>query len=150
MIKIVPLFTENQLKKDMEDKLQVWFNSLAKNLMDSGKEMVNRAISKARTGPGTGGGFGNITYDLRSSMGVGLVIGKIVKETYFPFKATNSGKADGLALLNKVALEVNEEIALVMVAGEHYSVFVESKGYDVISLSFGTFDDYFKGLIKNA
>lgn len=149
MISIEAQFSIEALEKDMTDKLQVWFNSLAKKLMDTGKEMTDRAVAKVKTGVKPGTSFGNITFDLRSSMGCGLVINNTVKETYFPFGKTSEGKAHGLLLISSIAAKIQEDIALVMVAGEKYATWVEGTGHDVITMSFGNFETEFLKEVKN-
>lgn len=148
MINIEADFNFDELEKDMEDKLQVWFNELAEKLMETGKASIDYAINKVTSG-GYGKIFENITYNLRSSMGCGLVVNGQVTETYFPFGANDEGEAHGRALLEKIALEVTGDIELIVVAGSFYAYYVESKGFDVLRMSNATFEKEFLQLLNS-
>lgn len=148
MITITPDFSLSELDDIIDSDINDWFKDLGKSMMNAGKLITDKAIRKAKTGAFSGGGFGNISYDLRSSMGCGLAINKTITQTYFPFGRTGEGKQNGINLLNQVASELDEEIALIMVAGMSYAVFVQQKGYDVITMSFATFDPEFLKKLK--
>jgi len=135
MFSIEADFNDSDLEAMIQEDLQAWFDEITEVLMEAGKDCIDRQIAKQRADvPGDGGGFGNITYDLRSSMGCAMIVNGKITETYFPFTKTSEGKQQGMSLLETVAGEIDEEIALALVAGEFYSVFVESKGYDVLTM----------------
>ena len=147
MITITADFDFNELNSIIEQDVDDWFDELGRALLATGKRTIDRQIAKIKTGPFTGGGFGNITYNLKSSMGVGLVINKQIKEAYFPFGKGGDGKTKGRQLLSEVAAETKEDICLIVVAGEKYGVFVQQKGYDVITMAEGTLgEDFLKSL----
>lgn len=144
MISITANFSLEQLEADMNADLQVWFDEMAATLWEVGKESIDRQIDKVK--PDTdayGKGFGNITFNLRSSMGCGLVRDGKVVDTYFPFGKGDVGQTHGLSLLNEIAGTIADDIALIVVAGEQYGVFVEAKGFDVIKMSYAKFEDEF-------
>ena len=62
--------------------------------------------------------FGNITWNLRSSMGCGLVFQNELVESYFPMGTGDEGRGKGLDLLNELAAETEEEICVIVVAGD--------------------------------
>lgn len=57
-----------------------------------------------------GKAFGNITWNLRSSMGCGLVFQNELVESYFPMGTGDEGRGKGLDLLNELALLSLQEI----------------------------------------
>ena len=65
-----------------------------------------------------GKAFGNITWNLRSSMGCGLVFQNELVESYFPMGTGDEGRGKGLDLLNELAAETEEEICVIVVAGD--------------------------------
>lgn len=144
MITIKADFSLADLEADMNADLEKWFDEISATLLQVGKESIDRQIAKVK--PDTdayGKGFGNITYNLRSSMGCGLVRNGKVIETYFPFGKGDVGQTHGLALLDEIAGTISEGIALIVVAGEQYGVFVEMKGFDVIAMSYARFANEF-------
>lgn len=150
MIKITADFTDSFLEDMINSDVDKIINETAKSMFSAGKVITDKAVAKTKDGAFTGGGFGNISYDLRSSMGCGLVKSNKVTQNYFPFGKTTTGKKHGKDLLTTVAAEITEEIALIFVAGENYAVFVEDKGYDVITMSFATFDPEFLKQLNDA
>lgn len=140
MLTIEALFNPKDLEKEMNDGLQVWFNELAAEMMKIGRSITDQAIAKVKGQPFTGMGFGNITYNLRSSIGCGLFMGNSIKEDYFPFGKGDVGQQHGRELMRKVAAEIpSEQIGLIFVVGEKYGVFVQEKGYDVTDMSWEHF-----------
>ena len=148
MISIEAGFNLNELEKMIEDDLQEWFKSIASELFETAKKQVDKAIAKAKPTEDTfGKAFGNITFNLRSSIGCGSVINGVLQETYFPYGKGDEGQANGLELLKSLVEEANEEICVIVVAGEKYGIFVQSKGFDVLEMARGTFDDELKNVL---
>lgn len=148
MFSIEAEFNDSDLEAMIQEDLQAWFDEITEVLMQTGKQQVDTAITKVTSG-GYGKIFGNITYNLRSSMGCGLAIDGEVVEDYFPFGEGDEGQAHGKDLLNKIAAENNFEISLIVVAGEYYSEFVQAKGFDVDKMSLKTFEDNFFKMLNN-
>ncbi len=148
MINIEADFDFNELNSIIDGEVNNWLDELAEELMATGKTSIDKAINKVTSG-GYGMIFGNITYNLRSSMGCGLVVDQVVRETYFPFGKGDEGQAHGLELLNKIALEVTGDIELIVVAGEFYARYVESKGFDVLRMSEATLGADFIKLLNS-
>lgn len=142
MIGITADFSDDDLEKVIQEDLEAWFMNLSRSMMDTGKLLIDKAISKVSY-DSYGKVFGNITFNLRSSMGCGLVLHGKVIETYFPFGKNDEGKRHGLQLLKKVASETEEDFFLVVVAGEVYSNYVQDNGYDVDNMSLALFGDEF-------
>ncbi|WP_443945601.1 hypothetical protein ACJVDH_00385 [Pedobacter sp. AW1-32] len=149
MITITADFDFKDLDTIINSDVQHWLDDLGTSLFEAGKKIIDVQIAKPKGPPFSGEGFGNITYNLRSSMGVGLVVKKVVKQDYFPFGKGDVGQTHGRELLKTVASETTEEICLVVVAGEYYGVFVQSKGYDVIKMAEGTLPPEFLKELQN-
>ena len=140
MISIEADFSFSDLEKDMQSELDKWFDALAQKLMATGRNITDQAIAKVKTNM-PGGSFGNITYNLRSSIGCGLVVFGEIKEDYFPFGKGDVGQQHGRELMAKVATGISkDDIGLIFVAGEKYGVFVQQKGYDVTDMSWISYE----------
>lgn len=142
MFSIEAQFSTQDLEKMITDDMQKWFDEMAVDLMKVGKASVDKAIYKVSSG-GYGKIFGNITFNLRSSMGCGIIVNNKVVDTYFPFGKGDEGRAHGLELLNRLASQVVDDIELIVVAGEFYAGFVQAKGFDVLAMSEATFNSEF-------
>jgi hypothetical protein len=128
--------TANFNAKDVTDFIQAeteaWFTSLLNPFRITGKEMVDKARAQTKTA----GGFGNITWRLRSSIGYILIYNGQVVETYFPpLQEGAEGLATGEDYAREIAtlIDIYEGVQLVLVAGMEYAVLVERQGKDVIS-----------------
>lgn len=79
------------------------------------------------------------TNQLRSSIGYQIYNQGVLVTEYFQAsgKGDGSGSAQGVARGKAVAAEAarqySDDVVGVIVAGAHYALYVESKGYDVIS-----------------
>ncbi|MGY3052527.1 hypothetical protein ACVWYG_000717 [Pedobacter sp. UYEF25] len=136
-------FLDNLINSDVEEII----NELADTMFETGKRLVDRARAKTKTE----GGFNNITWNLRASIGCVLVNNHEIQEQhiYFPPLAESStGHETGVNLAREVAILASDgDPVLILVAGEHYGVFVEAKGRDVITLTSEFFDPIFKQLL---
>jgi hypothetical protein len=148
MITITADFSITDIERDMNEDIERWFDEMAQALFEGGKAITDRAIAKVKTGA-KGGGFGNITYNLRSSIGCGLFRNNVIEQDYFPFGKGAAGQIKGREVMNTVASEmVTDEIGLIFVAGEEYGVFVQMKGYDVTDMSWERFKSEFFNKLK--
>lgn len=110
-----------------------------------GEEFVKaaREMSKAQ------GGFGDVTGNLRSSIGYYLLKdGEIISQRIYLSNAGTDRKT-GVATSRKLVEQMDKFIGyrLVGIAGMNYASYVESKGYNVISiqqeLAFVNLKEYF-------
>ena len=136
-------FLDNLINSDVEEII----NELAETMFETGKRLVDRARAKTKTE----GGFGNITWNLRASIGCVLANNSQIldQHVYFPtIPESSNGQIEGENFAREIALLVDEgEPVLIFVAGMEYAIFVESKGRDVIRLSGELFDSTFKQLL---
>ncbi|RYF26558.1 MAG: hypothetical protein EOO42_01265 [Flavobacteriales bacterium] len=122
----------------IEQEAKMFFDNLLQKFRDAGKKHVDAIRSKSKFGPLDNSTFGNITFNLRSSIGYLIIYNGEIVEDYFPIIGGGSkGAETGKSWAREVGLLVNEYqgIQLVVVAGMEYGIFVESKGFDVISLA---------------
>lgn len=113
---------------------EAWFDELVETFRQQGREFTKRARAKTKED----GGFGNITWNLRSSIGYCLMYEKKVVESYFPkIIGGTEGEEVGRDLAERLANygDYGDGIVLVLVAGEDYASFVAAKGKDVIESS---------------
>ena len=90
-------------------------------------------VSEARSMTKSEGGFGDVTGNLRSSVGYFILKnGHIVHEN----TAKIHGGTEGIAAAKNVLRDIKKikGFQLIGVAGMNYAVYVEAKGYNVISL----------------
>ncbi|RZM22427.1 MAG: hypothetical protein EOO88_29465 [Pedobacter sp.] len=116
----------------IQEETEAWFDELVDSLRQTGRRLVDKARAKTKSD----GGFGNITWNLRASIGMCLVdeTGRIV-ETYFPpINKGDHGNKIGRDMAEAIAVYGREaqEMTMVFVAAEEYAVFVQAKGKDVI------------------
>lgn len=139
-------FQMSDIAKIIQEDTQEWLDELMETFREQGREFTKRARAKTKAE----GGFGNITWNLRSSIGYCLVYQGRVIETYFPpIKGGTEGEQKGEDYAREIALLVDEAdgVMLVMVAGMEYAAFVKAKGYDVIQSSSATFETQIKQLL---
>lgn len=93
------------------------------------------------------------TNNLRSSIGYMIFKDGEFLSSNFSAQGTGeggngtAGVIDGKEIANKVGSEFSEGFVCVLVAGMDYAIYVESKGYDVLTGSWMQFDSIFQ---KNA
>jgi len=148
MISVRADFKMSDVEKYIKQETDKWFNELMEVLRSQGKLFTKRARAKTKSE----GGFGNITWNLRSSIGFCLVYQGKVVETYFPrIKNGTTGNEKGRELAKKVALQSDsgDDIVLVLVAGEDYASFVQMReNTDVIRTSTATFETEVTALLR--
>jgi hypothetical protein len=126
-------FTAQDLENWIQDDLNEWFDELAAELLRVGRGLVDEARAKTKSE----GGFGNITWNLRSSIGCAVVRNHTIRaeEIYFPQIAKgDEGHKTGIAYAREIALLIDDgDIYLLFVAGMDYASFVQAReGTDVI------------------
>ena len=87
-------------------------------------------VRDARSMTKTQGGFGDVTGNLRSSIGYFILKdGDIIKKDF-----TGSGIGEQNAMTELLFLSNKEGFQMIGIAGMNYASYVESKGYNVITL----------------
>jgi hypothetical protein len=114
----------------------------------AGLEFVKEAREKTKAD----GGFGDITGNLRSSIGyIILQNGKQIEEN---FEASDAGTIkvegviQGIFTAQEIAQDYSRGLVLICVAGMDYAAAVESRGYDVITGSSLNLQTRLKELLK--
>ena len=147
------------IKKDIEPDLDFFIEEnigeLKKALKYIGSEFVANARkktkikSKNKVYPHAETGFYDHTGNLRSSIGYLIEEnGKEYKKKFNKVADGDVGKDKGVESAKKIAEQYNG-LVLCVVAGMEYGLYVESKGYDVISSSKPTrseVEEFFKEL----
>lgn len=147
MIEITADFNIDDLNATIQNEVDEWFDELLEIYRKAGRKFTERARARTKLADGS---FGNITWNLRSSIGYLLVNNGVVLESYFPaLKGAPEGSKTGDDYAREIALLIDEGegVALVCVAGMEYAFFVESKGFDVITVSSLKFETEIKELL---
>ena len=101
-------------------------NKFIEALSRVGDEFVNSARSTNT--------YQNDTFNLRSSIGYVIANnGVVVKRNYEQLGDANIGVTEGLNLADEVAAENSNGIVLIVTAGMNYALYVEAKGFDVLT-----------------
>lgn len=141
-------FNFSDLENDIRESLDFQIRSVADALFEAGKKAVDRARLQTRSE----GGFGNITWNLRGSIGCVLLIDHELPSEYIYFPPVSNGEEGrkiGEDYAREIALLVADgEPTLILVAGMDYAGYVEARdGYDVITGSSLQIDKLFKSLL---
>lgn len=135
VVKITPKFTADQIKKRLDAKIQNIHKAYFDELQRIGEAFVARAREndtyKDRTG------------NLRNSIGYIIMENGKQRVSNFnrtakPTEPNTSGKEGteiGTMKAEEIARSYPKGYVLVCVAGMNYAVYVESKGFDVITAS---------------
>lgn len=143
MIKITADFSMAELNAIINQETEVWFDELVDQYRLAGKSFVERAIQKAS--------FNNITWNLRSSIGYVIMFdGQIIESFFKDLVAGTEGQEVGedYAKFILSLIDDGDGLSMALVAGEEYAYYVEAKGKDVISGSYGLFESELKGALK--
>lgn len=148
MLSFEAQFDDRDLEKAFQEDLEALHDEAAEVLFETGAEMVDRARALTKSE----GSFGNITWNLRGSIGCVLVHnGKIADEhVYFPqVDKGEEGVKTGQSFAREIALLTDDgDTTLVFVAGMEYAMFVRSKGIDIIDGSTAYFQTIFTKLFN--
>jgi hypothetical protein len=147
MFKIVAEFSDADLQALIESDSNAWFSSLMEVYRQKGKLAVDRARAKTKDD----GGFGNITWNLRGSIGMCIVQQGQIIETYFPpIGKGDEGTKIGTETAQRLATygAGKDDIVMYIVAGMNYASFVQSVDRDVIKGSTLIFEEEVKALFK--
>lgn len=125
-----PLFSKADIKKVGIEMLARIERAIISRFQYIGETFVNNARSKTKTD----GGFGNITGNLRSSIGyIILKNGKTLFENYEKNGEGSKGLQTVKALTRELKGKFKTGYVLIVVAGMNYAASVESRGLDVIT-----------------
>lgn len=145
MISIEALFSEKELEDRIQADADEWINGLMKVYLIKGKAAVDRARAKTKAD----GGFGNITWNLRGSIGLCIVQQGRIIETYFPpIGKGDEGTRIGMETAQRLATYSagRDDIVMYIVAGMEYASYVQAATGDVIGGSTLLFEDEVKQL----
>lgn len=138
-----PVFNVSELMKGVQKEVQKMEQYIQNELEYVGLEFVRNARIKAD--------FTDRTGNLRSSIGYMILKnGKIIKED-FENSTTGTDKDTGKTRGYEYAIAnagTNIGYILIVVAGMEYAVYVESRGYDVITGSSMKAEDDLKGVFR--
>jgi hypothetical protein len=129
MFNIQANFNEKDIEAYIKAETEAWLRSLLEPFRITGRDLVDKARAKTKSE----NGFGNITWNLRSSIGYLLIYNGEVVETYFPtLEGGSEGSSTGENYAREIAALINshEGIQLVIVAGMEYATLVERQGHD--------------------
>lgn len=129
-IKFVPKFSMSDIQNQINNAIKQQHQSIESHLIDAGQLFVENARANAE--------FMNHTFNLRSSIGYGITKDGVIIKSDFKTIATGAdGTEDGIRVLDIAVSELSTKTgyALIVVAGEYYAGYVETKGFDVISIS---------------
>ncbi|MGI6572903.1 MAG: hypothetical protein ACOX19_05730 [Fermentimonas sp.] len=128
-MKFEPTFTMLDVDREIDRIVEKSEEFILKKLFTIGEKCVNYARSNHAYLDDTGNLTSSIGYAVYRD---GKRIGVSAFESILGAK---EGKAAGLDALDRIAEGIGKEWALVVVAGMKYAVYVEAKGYDVLSSS---------------
>lgn len=137
--------------EDALDSLDAIYESALEQVRDAMEIACLNTVNMARQA----GQYTDRTGNLRSSIGFMIKDhGQIVAENFQTAGAgtTNGGKgmAKARALADSVSTMYGDQLVAVLVAGEDYALYVESRGFDVIGGSMLHFADRFNEYFSEA
>lgn len=150
-LKIKASYNQNQIAKQVEAAVKAYIDNVIAIYSRAGKAMVEDARRRKKDFSAYGNGsFGNITFNLRSSIGCVVYLDGMPKFSYFPVLSTGAeGARRGRAYADEVTMGM-DGIVLVVVAGMDYARAVENRGYNVITATSLIAEKIMDKYIKNA
>lgn len=147
MFSIESDFTLADLDEWINEDVQEWINELAEYFKVRGRELVDKARAKTKSD----GGFGNITWNLRGSIGMCVVVNGKIIDTYFPpITKGEHGTSLGREMAERLAVygKNSEGVNMVFVAAENYASIVQTTERDVIYHVIGdNLEEALKGIL---
>ena len=147
MISIKADFNMADIEKQINNATQAWFNNLLETFRTKGREFTKRAREQTKSD----GGFGNITWNLRGSIGYILLNDGVVIESYFPpLPDGELGRVTGDAYAREIAAGngFDNGIVLILVAGMDYATYVQNRGIDVLDTESLVFEAELKRIMR--
>ena len=125
-----PKFKKADIDKVGVQMLERIEQAITSRLQYIGETFVNNARNKNRSD----GGFGDVTGNLRSSIGyIVLKDGKRVSENLKQTAKGSEGVATAKKIFNELKVKFNKGFVLIVIAGMDYAAALESKNKDVIT-----------------
>lgn len=120
-------FNINDIRRDMQSKANTIVDASVKAMMELGEECVGYAREN--------NGFEDETGNLVSSIGCKVFRdGRPVFEDYVQVLEGEEGLEKGRALADQIGMQCGQnQVMLVVTAGEEYAIFLESNGIDVLT-----------------
>lgn len=129
-LKITADYSEKQISDYFNRQLELYVQHVIRVYSKAGVAMVEDARERSKE---QGDSFGNITWDLRSSIGCVVYRDGVKVFDYFPVLETGAdGSEKGREYADSLA-EGTEGIVMIVVAGMHYARAVQDRGYNVIT-----------------
>ena len=129
-LKITADFTEKQIRDYFNQQLEAYKQYVISVYSKAGQAMVEDARSRSRE---SGDSFGNITWNLRSSIGCAVYVDGARVFEYFPVLMTGAeGSQKGKSYADSL-VSGEMGIVLVVVAGMDYARSVEDRNRNVIT-----------------
>lgn len=122
-VKFTPKFTENDIRNFIKKKIAVIESVVKDQLIDVAEQFV----SDARTI----NTYTDRSSNLRGSIGYTLV--KDGTEIFGNFEGQAEGQATARRLAQGIKADYPKGFSLIVVAGMNYAVYVEAKGFDVVT-----------------
>lgn len=133
-VKIKANYTNASITNEVNRAVEHYFKYVVSVYSRAGQAMVEDARSRTKDfGADGNGSFGNITWELRSSIACGVFRDGRQVFYYGPVLSTGG---EGVSEAKDYIIQLSEGIdgiQLIVVAGKEYAAAVESKGYNVIS-----------------
>lgn len=151
-------FNMRSIKALVEARVAAYINRVIDVYKAAGVAMVEDARGRTKDlGSYDGGSFGNITWNLRSSIGCSVFRFGTSVFDYFPTlqsgaHGSKTGKefADEIYQTGLGDIYDRDSIVLIVVAGEHYARAVEARGYNVIDATANIAEEILLGFIQSA
>lgn len=147
MFSIESDFTLADLEAIVKGEVDAWIMELAEYFKVRGRELVDKARAKTKSD----GGFGNITWNLRGSIGMCVVLNGKIIDTYFPpITKGEHGTTLGREMAERLAVYGKESdgVNMVFVAAESYASIVQTTERDVINHVIGdNLEEALKGIL---
>lgn len=122
-MKFTPKFTEQDIRNFIRKKIEVIQDVIRDQLVDVAEQFV----ADARTI----NTYTDRTSNLRGSIGYAII--KDGAEIFGNFDGVAEGQAKAKQLVSEVQADYPKGFSLIVVAGMSYSIFVEARGYDVLT-----------------
>lgn len=140
-------FNLADLEAIIKGEVDAWIMELAEYFKVRGRELVDKARAKTKSD----GGFGNITWNLRGSIGMCVVLNGKIIDTYFPpITKGEHGTTLGREMAERLAVygKESEGVNMVFVAAESYASIVQTTERDVINHVIGdNLEEALKGIL---
>jgi len=122
--------TPKYTKSDVSQYISLVLLETQRRIVEVFKQDGKTFVDSAKAMTAAQGSFKDHTFDLRSSIGYYIYAGNTLVDSYFSGNAAGKEAADE-AVKNIPRINGYQ---LIGIAGKFYAIYVESKGYNVISV----------------